>query len=269
MRAATVGHVAAAGAPLLAVLSLGGGDAIDDTSVHVLLEVAFLSPEEVEQLRRAERRKLAREKRGEGAGGEAREGEAEGGGEGDDRAPDRGVFSCALSGLFLGEKEEEEETSSRWPRSLSSSAVACSCSSRCVPFFRWQAQMPGFLVAALVVDSASGLCKAGIAGISPRAVFHSVVIRPAMLGIMACLEQKNNYALGWFLLVTILLVLCSLFVFAPKMLGILVDMDQKDSFGDVGKDCALALLGVVLVFTAACCSSSTRSYTPCRGAEVP
>ena len=44
--------------------------------------------------------------------------------------------------------------------------------------------MPGFLVAALVVDSASGLCKAGIAGISPRAVFHSVVFRPAMLGIM-------------------------------------------------------------------------------------
>ena len=81
--------------------------------------------------------------------------------------------------------------------------------------------------------------------------------------------------------------------FAPKMLGILVDMDQKDSYGDVGKDCALALLGVVLdfiaecgcgadgkdcalallglvlVFTAACCSSSTRSYTPCRDAEVP
>ena len=26
--------------------------------------------------------------------------------------------------------------------------------------------------------------------------------------------------------------------------------------------------GLVLVFTAACCSSSTRSYTPCRGAEV-
>ena len=58
--------------------------------------------------------------------------------------------------------------------------------------------MPGFLVAALVVDSASGLCKAGIAGISPRAVFHSVVFRPAMLGIMACLDQKNNYVLGWF-----------------------------------------------------------------------
>ena len=47
VRAATVGYVAAAGAPLLR-----GGDAIDDTSVHFLLEMALLSPEEVEQLRR-------------------------------------------------------------------------------------------------------------------------------------------------------------------------------------------------------------------------
>ena len=36
------------------------------------------------------------------------------------------------------------------------------------------------------------------------------------------------------------------------MLGILVDIDQKDSFGDVDKDCALALLGVVLEFIAEC-----------------
>ena len=41
---------------------MGGGDAIDDTSVRFLLEMALLSPDEVEQLRRAERRKLAREK---------------------------------------------------------------------------------------------------------------------------------------------------------------------------------------------------------------
>ena len=52
--------------------------------------------------------------------------------------------------------------------------------------------MPGFLVAALVVDSARGLCKAGIAGISPRAVFHSVVFMPAMLGIMACMTQVDS-----------------------------------------------------------------------------
>ena len=57
VRAATVGYVAAAGASLLAVPSLGGGDAIGDTSVHFLLGMALLSPEEVEQLRRAERRK--------------------------------------------------------------------------------------------------------------------------------------------------------------------------------------------------------------------
>ena len=29
-------------------------------------------------------------------------------------------------------------------------------------------------------------------------------------------------------------------------------MDQKDSYGDVGKDCALALFGVVLEFIAEC-----------------
>ena len=46
----------------LAVPSMAGGDAIDDTSVHFLLEMALKTPEEVEQHRRAERRKLAREK---------------------------------------------------------------------------------------------------------------------------------------------------------------------------------------------------------------
>ena len=42
---------------------MGGGDAMDDTSAHFLLEMALLSPEEVEQLRKAERRKLAREEK--------------------------------------------------------------------------------------------------------------------------------------------------------------------------------------------------------------
>ena len=80
---------------------------------------------------------------------------------------------------------------------------------------------------------------------------------------------------GYMFGVTIHLALCSLFVFAPKMLGILVGMDQKDIYGDVGKDCALALLGLVLVFTAEngfmvqtvqtvwmfrSCSSSTRPF---------
>ena len=58
-----VGYVAPAGVPLLTVPSLGGGDAMDDTSIHFLLEMALLSPEEVEQLRKAEKRKLAREEK--------------------------------------------------------------------------------------------------------------------------------------------------------------------------------------------------------------
>ena len=141
---------------------------------------------------------------------------------------------------------------------------------------------------------------------APRAVFLPVVLRPRMLCIMAGMDPKDCSALfpifTWFtrivrtilvllsvllvLPVTIHLSLCSFVVFAPNMLGILVDTDQKDSYGDVGKDCALALLGVVLgfiagcgygadgkgcalallglvlVFTAACCSSSTRSSHP-------
>ena len=61
-RAATVGYVAAAGAPLLAWPSLAGGDAIDDTAVYFLLEMALKTPEEVERMRRVERRRLAKEK---------------------------------------------------------------------------------------------------------------------------------------------------------------------------------------------------------------
>ena len=53
---------AAACAPLLVVQALRGGDAIDDTSVHFLLEMALKTPEHVERLRTAERRKLARER---------------------------------------------------------------------------------------------------------------------------------------------------------------------------------------------------------------
>ena len=89
-----------------------------------------------------------------------------------------------------------------------------------------------------------------------------------MLRIMAGMDPKDcNCAFLVFLrgfarivrsilvLLSVLLVhlaLCSLVVFAPKMLGFLVDMDQKDSYGDVGKDCALALLGVVLEFIVFC-----------------
>ena len=54
--------VAAACAPLLVVPALRGGDAIDDTSVHFLLETALKTPEQFKRLRTGERRKLAREK---------------------------------------------------------------------------------------------------------------------------------------------------------------------------------------------------------------
>ena len=100
----------------------------------------------------------------------------------------------------------------------------------------------------------------------PLVLCSLFVFTPKRLFILVGMDQKDS--LGGFLPVTIHLALCSLVVFAPKMLGILVNMDQKDSYGDVGNDCALAVLGVVLGFTAACCSSSTRSYTPCHDAEV-
>ena len=51
------------GAPSPSLPHLAGGDTLDDTSVHFLLEMALLWPEEVEQLRQAERRKLAREEK--------------------------------------------------------------------------------------------------------------------------------------------------------------------------------------------------------------
>ena len=126
VRAATVGYVAAAGAPLLVVPSLGGGDAIDDTSVHFLLEMALLSPAEVEQLRRAEKRKLAREKEEK----ELEEKERQ-------KAEVEKTIARLTAEFFRQhsqasssaqrrkEKEEEEEISSRWPRSSSSTAAVC------------------------------------------------------------------------------------------------------------------------------------------------
>ena len=46
-----------AGAPLLAVPALVGGDAIDDTSVGFLLEMALKTPEQVERMSRVERKR--------------------------------------------------------------------------------------------------------------------------------------------------------------------------------------------------------------------
>ena len=49
-------------------------------------------------------------------------------------------------------------------------------------------------VAALVFDSGGGMCNAGFAGDdAPRAVFPSIVGRPAMPDIMVGMDQKDSY----------------------------------------------------------------------------
>ncbi|KAJ7371077.1 actin [Desmophyllum pertusum] len=49
-------------------------------------------------------------------------------------------------------------------------------------------------VAALVVDSGSGMCKAGFAGDdAPRAVFPSIVGRPRHQNVIAAIGQKDSY----------------------------------------------------------------------------
>ena len=135
---------------------------------------------------------------------------------------------------FLRFLEEEEEAASSsnffillsWPRSSSTTAVACSCSSRCVPFFLWQAQMPGFwwprssltLAAAyeglVLLFSLLALCshlslsgpdarhhgwyepegqlhRAGFAGISLCAVFPSCCCLAPDARIMAGMAQRR------------------------------------------------------------------------------
>ncbi|XP_072793712.1 actin, cytoplasmic 1-like [Vicugna pacos] len=48
--------------------------------------------------------------------------------------------------------------------------------------------------AAIVVDSGSGMCKAGFAGNNaPQAVFPSVVGRPRYQGVMVGMDQKDSY----------------------------------------------------------------------------
>ena len=43
------------------------------------------------------------------------------------------------------------------------------------------------------------MCLAGFTGDGTSCtVFFSVVCRPEMLGIMASLDQKDSYVLGWF-----------------------------------------------------------------------
>ncbi|EPB73931.1 Actin [Ancylostoma ceylanicum] len=46
----------------------------------------------------------------------------------------------------------------------------------------------------LVIDSGSGMCKAGFAGDdAPRAVFPSIVGRPRHQGVMVCMGQRDSY----------------------------------------------------------------------------
>ena len=84
--AVTVGYVAAAEAPLLAVASLGGGDAVEDTSVGFLLETALKTPE--------------------GEGVLEEEGSEEEGRGGEEGAKGAGRF------VLLEEEEEQEKASS-------------------------------------------------------------------------------------------------------------------------------------------------------------
>ncbi|XP_067833703.1 actin, non-muscle 6.2-like [Heptranchias perlo] len=52
-------------------------------------------------------------------------------------------------------------------------------------------------IAALVVDSGSGICKVGFAGDNaPRAVFPSIVGRPRHQGVMVGMGQKDSYVGG-------------------------------------------------------------------------
>ena len=193
VRAATVGYVAAAGAPLLAVPSLGSGDPIDDTSVHFLLEMALLSPDEEEQLRRAERRKLTREKEEKEGKEEAREGEAEGGGGGDDCAPDQGALAC--------QRRRKKRKKKKLPRGGSSCARArrrhrqwhvpgwfsCFGASHAVfPSIVGRPERPSLLVGMHICCSGSADYDA------PRVMFPSGVARPRRGGFSAVAVHQGR-----------------------------------------------------------------------------
>ncbi|PIO60318.1 hypothetical protein TELCIR_18189 [Teladorsagia circumcincta] len=49
-------------------------------------------------------------------------------------------------------------------------------------------------LSALVIDSGSGMCKAGFAGDdAPRAVFPSIVGRPRHQGVMIGMGKKDSF----------------------------------------------------------------------------
>ena len=49
-------------------------------------------------------------------------------------------------------------------------------------------------IAALVIDTVSGMCKADFAGDdAPRAVFPSIVVHPRHQGVMVGISQNDSY----------------------------------------------------------------------------
>ena len=138
-----------------------------------------------------------------------------------------------LSSKEEEEEEEEEKTSSRWPRSSSTTAVACSCSSRCVP-----SQMPGFFG-----GRRSSLTLA--------AAYAGLVLLVSLLALCSLLslsgpdarhhgwfEREGQFFSGLVLLVILHLALC----FLPccqaqdacrrsrRQVRIMAGMNQKDSY---------------------------------------
>ena len=173
---------------------------MDDTSVDFLLEMALLSPEEVEQLRKAGRRKLVREK--------------------ERNEKEMWEMIARLTREYLQELSQPSSSSSPrkrkrkkkkklpksrlLPRTCSTSTRSSSSWRRCSSSLSSRdltietatvASTFGCTVASVSFFLGSGMCLAGFVGDDTFcAVFPSVVDRPRMLGIMAGMAQKDSYA---------------------------------------------------------------------------
>ena len=173
VRAATVGYVAAAGAPLLSVPLLAGGDGLGNTSVRWLLKVALKKKKEEEEERKVQERKerVMRDiHRKIHANEEVSEAEW---------AAWRawhGIGSSSSGGQKRKRKKRRKRRKRKLPRSPR-------------PLVR----------AAFVDDSGSGThVMLGFPGdVSPRAVF--LRSRQAQMRcIMASLDQKDSYVMAGF-----------------------------------------------------------------------
>ena len=191
-RAATVGYVAAPGAPLLAWPSLAAGDAIDDTSVYFLLEMALKTPGEVERMRRVERRRLAKEKE---------EKEQEEKHEKERKKAEVEETIARLTAEFWRERSQASSSSQRKRKKRKKKMLPRGGSS-CGRVRRRQRQwhvpgwFPGFGASHAVFSSIVGRpdlpdLLVGMDG-APRVMFPSVVARPRMLCIMAGTDQKDS-----------------------------------------------------------------------------